>query len=233
MAKNIATNHATDLATPPTCPPMSPHRCPHCRRPCCRRRPRLLSLPSSPVVVVVLAISSSATFGWLLSVSPAIVSRQCLCRICFSPAMSWSKALKMLQWHSILSHGETSCHPPFCTVSSRVTLLEQQWPIGEGSGGLWYYYDIVVIIVLEAPDVGAVDHHPWNRRGPWWKSQWEEGGGGVQGGGWQWQMISAGQLFLGEVTQEISRVIEISRKVRKPSEKIKIIFNQITALDPV
>jgi hypothetical protein len=46
-------------------------------------------------------------------------------------------------------------------------------------------------------------------------------------------MISAGQLFLGEVTQEISRVIEISRKVRKPSEKIKIIFNQITALDPV
>jgi hypothetical protein len=42
-------------------------------------------------------------------------------------------------------------------------------------------------------------------------------------------MISAGQLFLGEVTQDISRAIEISRKDRKPSEKIKIIFNQIMA----
>jgi hypothetical protein len=31
-----------------------------------------LSLPSSPVVVVVLAISSSAAFGLLLPVSPAI-----------------------------------------------------------------------------------------------------------------------------------------------------------------
>jgi hypothetical protein len=42
-------------------------------------------------------------------------------------------------------------------------------------------------------------------------------------------MISAGQLFLGEVTQEISRALEISRKDRKPSEKIKIIFYQIMA----
>jgi hypothetical protein len=42
-------------------------------------------------------------------------------------------------------------------------------------------------------------------------------------------MISAGQLFLGEVTQEISRAIEISRKDRKPSKKIKIIFNRIMA----
>jgi hypothetical protein len=42
-------------------------------------------------------------------------------------------------------------------------------------------------------------------------------------------MISAGKLFLGEVTQEISRAIKISRKDRKPSEKIKIIFNPIMA----
>jgi hypothetical protein len=43
-------------------------------------------------------------------------------------------------------------------------------------------------------------------------------------------MISAGQLFLGEITQEISRAIEISRKDRKPSEKIvKIIFIRIMA----
>jgi hypothetical protein len=34
-------------------------------------------------------------------------------------------------------------------------------------------------------------------------------------------MISAGQLFLREVTKELSRAITISRKDRKPSEKIK------------
>jgi hypothetical protein len=34
-------------------------------------------------------------------------------------------------------------------------------------------------------------------------------------------MISAGQLLLGEVTREISGAIEISRKDRQPSEKIK------------
>ncbi len=38
-------------------------RRPHCRRPCRHRRPRPLLLPALPVVIVVLAISSSAAFG--------------------------------------------------------------------------------------------------------------------------------------------------------------------------
>jgi hypothetical protein len=38
-------------------------RCPHCCHSCRCRRPCLLSLPSLPVVVIVLAISSSAAFG--------------------------------------------------------------------------------------------------------------------------------------------------------------------------
>ncbi len=60
-------------------------------------------------------------------------------------------------------------HQPSHIASAMEIVMDAQLPSKGGSGGLEYYYDMLLIALLAAHDEGAADFHQQHRRAPWWK----------------------------------------------------------------
>jgi hypothetical protein len=58
-------------------------------------------------------------------------------------------------------------HCPSHMVSTTEIGVDAQLPIKEGSGGLKYYYDMLLIELLAEHNEGAADFHLGHQRAPW------------------------------------------------------------------
>jgi hypothetical protein len=52
-------------------------------------------------------------------------------------------------------------------ASAMEIVVDAQLPSEEGSGGLEYYYDMLLIALLAAHDEGAADFRQQHQRAPW------------------------------------------------------------------